>query len=135
MMMSKKWMLLVALAATGIAPVPSSAAGLTVLRPEPGLKCMLLDDQALQATVQTQLPPLRSAPSASAAIVGYPAEIVFVRWPLQQQAGYVVAVKFNSQPGWIEADKLQPWHAMNGRPGKCIPSLMSNGLLGTHIEQ
>jgi hypothetical protein len=134
-MMSKKWVLFAALAAIGFTPVASKAAPLTVVRPVTGLKCMLLDNQALQATVQSQMPPLRSAPSANASIVGYTGEIVFVRWPLQEKAGYVVAVKFNSQSGWIEADRLQPWHAMNGRPGKCIPSLMSNGRLGTHIEQ
>jgi hypothetical protein len=68
-------------------------------------------------------------------MVGYPGEIVLVRNPVQQQAGYVAVVRMNGQPGWIAGDKLQPWHAMNGRPGKCIPSLMSNGRIGTHIEQ
>jgi hypothetical protein len=95
---------------------------------------MLLDDHDLAATVQSELPPIRSAPSASAPTIGYPAEIVFVRWPLEEKAGYVAVVKLNAQRGWIEADRLQPWHAMNGRPGKCIPSLMSNGLLGSDIK-
>ncbi len=132
-MMSKKWLLFIAMAATGLIPVSSKAA--TVVRAEPGLACMLLDNQDLQATVQSQLPPIRSAPSANAPMIGYPSEIVLVRSPLQEQAGYVALVRMNGQPGWIAADKLQPWHAMNGRPGKCIPSLMSNGRVGTHIEQ
>ena len=131
--MSKKLILLVGIAVIGLSPLSSKAA--TVVRTEPGLACMLLDDQALAATVQSQLPPIRSAPSPSAAMVGYPAEIVLVRKPLQEQAGYVAVVRMNGQPGWIEADKLQSWHAMNGRPGKCIPSLLSNGRVGTHIEQ
>ena len=132
--MSPKWTLLAALAAFAANPTAGIAASLTVLHPEPGLACMLLDNQALAATVQSQLPPIRSAPSGSAPIVGYPASIVFVRWPLQEQAGYVAVVKLNAQPGWIEADKLQPWHAMNGRPAKCIPSMMSNGLLGADVQ-
>jgi hypothetical protein len=133
--MSRNWISFVALAAIAMSPISSNASGITVVRPEPGLKCMLLDDQDLQATVQSQLPPIRSAPSPSAPMIGYPSEIVLVRDPLQEQAGYVAVVRINGQPGWIEEDKLQPWRAMNGRPGKCIPSLLSNGRVGTHIEQ
>ena len=130
--MSRKWILL---AAIGASPMVGKAAGVTVLHPEPGLMCMLLDNQDLQATVQSHLPPIRSAPSASAPTIGYPVGIVLVRDPLQEQAGYVAIVRMNGQPGWIEADKLQPWHAMNGRPGKCIPSLLSNGRVGADIKQ
>lgn len=134
-MMNKKWIVFAALAVFGANPTAGKAAGATVLHPEPGLKCMLLDAQDLQATVQSQLPPIRSAPSPNSPMIGYPSEIVLVRDPLQEQAGYVAMVRINGQAGWIAADKLQPWHAMNGRPGKCIPSLLSNGRLGTHIEQ
>jgi hypothetical protein len=132
--MSKKLIALMVLAAVGGSPISGKAAPLSVVRAEPGLACMLLDDQDLAATVQSQLPPIRSAPSPNAPAIGYPAEIVFVRVPVQEVSGYVAVVKLNAQPGWIEADQLQPWHAMNGRPGKCIPSLMSNGLLGSDIQ-
>jgi hypothetical protein len=132
--MNMKWMLSVGLAAMSVNPFSSIAAPLTVIRPEPGLECMLLDDQDLAATQQSQLPPIRSAPSTSSTVIGYPSEIVFVRVPLQEQDGFVAVVKLNGEPGWIEADKLQPWHAMNGRPGRCIPSLMSNGFLGSDIQ-
>lgn len=133
--MSRTWIVLAAFVAISATSTASEAAGVTVLHSEPGLTCMLLDDQDLQATVQSQLPPIRSAPSPNAPMVGYPSEIVLVRDPLEEQAGYVAVVRINGQPGWIAADKLQPWHAMNGRPGKCIPSLLSNGRLGTHVEQ
>lgn len=133
--MRTQWVLLAALAAFGASSTVGKAAGVAALHPEPGLKCMLLDAHDLQATVQSQLPPIRSAPSSNAPMIGYPSEIVLVRDPLQEQAGYVAVVRINGQPGWIAADKLQPWHAMNGRPGKCIPTLLSNGRLGTHIEQ
>lgn len=133
--MSRKWILLAALALCSVSPKAGKAAGVTVLHPEPGLKCMLLDDKALQASVQSQLPPIRSEPSADAPTIGYPVGIVLVRDPLQEQAGYVAVVRINGQPGWIEADRLQPWHAMNGRPGKCIPSLLSNGRVGADIKQ
>lgn len=133
--MRTQWVLLAALAAFSASSTVGKAAGVTALHPEPGLKCMLLDAHDLQATVQSQLPPIRSAPSSYAPMIGYPSEIVLVRDPLQEQAGYVAVVRINGQTGWIAADKLQPWHAMNGRPGKCIPTLLSNGRLGTHIEQ
>jgi hypothetical protein len=133
--MNKKWIFAAAVAVIGISTVACDAAPVTVVRKVPGLKCMLLDNQALAATVQSQLPPIRSAPSASAPTIGYPAEIVLVRDPLQEQGGFVAVERINGQFGWIEADRLQPWHAMNGRPGKCIPSQLSNGRIGTHIEQ
>ncbi len=132
--MSTKLILCIALAAVAMSPIASKAAPLTVVRPEPGLKCMLLDNQDLAATVQSQLPPVRSAPSPNARAIGYPAEIVFVKWPLQERNGYYEMVFFDGDAGWIAANRLQPWHAMNGRPGKCIPSLMSNGRLGSDIQ-
>jgi hypothetical protein len=133
--MSKKWILMAALSALAVCPTLGKAEGLTAVKPVPGLACMLLDDHDLAVMDQSQLPPVRSAPSAAAQTIGYPTEIVFVKWPLQEQAGYAAMVRLNGQSGWIEADKLQPWHAMNGRPATCIPSLMSNGHLGTRIKQ
>src|ERR1700761_312217 len=116
-MMSRKWLVLAAIAAMSAGPTAGKAADVTVLHAESGLKCMLLDNRDLQATTQSQLPPVRSAPSRDSPTVGYPTGIVLVRDPLQEQAGYVAIVRMNGQPGWIEADKLQPWRAMNGRPG------------------
>ena len=131
--MSMKWIFLAAMAAIAVSPTHGNAVGLKAVRPMPGLACMLLDDHDLAVMNQSQLPPIRSAPSASAQKIGYPTEIVFVKWPLQEQAGYAAMVRLNGQSGWIEADKLQPWHAMNGRPGTCTPSVMSDGGLGTNI--
>lgn len=134
-MMSRKWTLLALVAAIATSPTAGKAAAVTVLHPLPGLKCMMLDNKDLQASTQSQLPPIRSAPSPAAPAIGYPAGIVLVRDPLQEQTGYVAIVRINGQPGWIEADRLQPWHAMNGLPGRCIPSLLSNGRVGADVKQ
>jgi hypothetical protein len=112
----------------------SAASALTAVRAAPGLVCMSLDSQALGATNQSELPPVLAAPSPSASRIGYPTSIVFVKWPLQKQGGYVAMVRLNGQSGWIAANRLQPWRPPNGGTAKCVPSIMSNGRLGTTIH-
>lgn len=120
--------------ATVLAPGLTFANGLTAVRPAPGLACMSLDNQALQATQQSALPPVLAAPSATASRIGYPTEIVFIRSPLVEKNGYVEMERLNGQIGWIAANRLQTWHPLNGGNAKCVPSIMSNGQLGTSIH-
>ena len=70
-------------------------------------------------------PPVLAAPETSAPRIGYPSSIVFVRWSLVEENGYVEMVRLNGQSGWIQASHLQPWHPMNGGNAKCVPSIMS----------
>jgi hypothetical protein len=117
-----------------LAPTSSFANGLTAVKPAPGLACMSLDSQAMQATQQSDLPAVLAAPSPTATHLGYPTEIVFVTWPLVERNGYVQMERINGQVGWIAANRLQPWHPLNGGNAKCVPSIMSNGRLGTSIH-
>jgi hypothetical protein len=113
---------------------PSIASALTAVQPAPGLACMSLDSQALQTMQQSDLPPVLAAPNPSAARLGYPSAIVFVKWPLVQQSGYTEMERLNGQTGWIATDHLTTWHPLNGGNAKCVPSIMSNGQLGTSIH-
>jgi hypothetical protein len=117
-----------------IAGGPIIAHALTAVGPAPGLVCMSLDSQALQTMQQSDLPPVLSAPNSSATRIGYPSAIVFVKSPLVQVNGYTEMVRLNGQTGWIATDRLRTWHPLNGGTAKCIPSIMSNGKLGTSIH-
>ena len=120
--------------AMSFAPAVSFADGISAVRPAPGLACMSLDSQAMQATQQSELPPVLAAPSPTATRLGYPTEIVFVTWPLVERNGYVEMERMNGQVGWIASNRLQPWRPLNGGNAKCVPSVMSNGRLGTSIH-
>lgn len=117
-----------------ISLAPSIGSALTAVQPAPGLACMSLDSQALQTMQQSDLPPVLAAPNPSAVRLGYPSEIVFVKWPLIQQNGYTEMERLNGQTGWIDTAHLTIWHPLNGGTAKCIPSIMSNGQLGTSIH-
>jgi hypothetical protein len=112
----------------------SVASALTAVAPAPGLVCMSLDSKAQQAAQQSDLPPVLEAPSSSASRIGYPSEFVFVKWPLVQENGYTEMEMFNGRIGWIATEHLTTWHPMNGGNAKCIPSIMSDGDLGTSIH-
>lgn len=110
------------------------AQGVTPVRQAPGLKCMSLDQAALAATRQDELPPIVSAPTPDAQRIGYPGGIVFEKSPRIETNGYVAVVLLNGRNGWIEAARLQPWHPANGGNARCTPMLMSNGLLGQQVR-
>ena len=59
---------------------------LEAVRPIPGYVCMSLIPEDQLVTVQSELPPVLAAPSPTAALVGYPSAIVFVKWPLHANA-------------------------------------------------
>lgn len=110
------------------------AQGVHAVRPIPGLVCMSLSPEDEAATQQSQLPPILAAPSATAPRIGFPTGIVFVKWPIHQVNDFVEMTRLDGQTGWIDAHHLRPWHSMNKSNAKCVPSLMSNGRLGTQIK-
>jgi hypothetical protein len=117
--------------ACGLMSVTAHAQG--VVRPVPGYICTLLSPEDLELTVQSELPPVLAGPSPTAERLGFPSEIVIVKWPRHEVGGYIEMLRANGQTGWIEASHLRPWHSMDNANVKCVPSLLSNGRVGTHI--
>ena len=113
--MCRTWLTCLAIVGLSAAPTVLSAQGLTPVKPATGLACMSLDSQSLAATEQRNLPPVLAAQETSAPGIGYPLSIVFVKWPLVEENGYVEMIRLNGQIGWIQASHLQPWHPMNGK--------------------
>jgi hypothetical protein len=85
------------------------------VRPEPGLVCMTTSHSA----------PIQEQPRADAPAVATAGPIVFIITPQHVEAGYVEVERPNHQIGWIQQD------ALSAGPTKCVPTLMSNGLILT----
>lgn len=95
-----------------------------------GFACMSLKVTDRQAMDPSFVVPLKTQPSASASDVGRAAATVFVRSPVVERNGYIAAILFNGQPGWISANALVAWHSPGGPAHECIPSRMSDGSIG-----
>jgi hypothetical protein len=92
---------------------PAMADPVWPVRPEPGLVCMAA---ASGAQIQVQ-------PHADATALATAGPIVLVVRPQQAINGYLQIERPNKQPGWVKLDALSPG------PAKCVPTLMSNGLI------
>ena len=85
------------------------------IRPEPGLVCMTTSHSV----------PIQEKPRADALALATAGPIVFIITPQHVEAGYVEVERPNRQIGWIQQD------ALSAGPTKCVPTLMSNGLILT----
>jgi len=90
---------------------PSVANALTAVGPAPGLACMSLDSQALQAMQQSQLPTGIGRPNVSAPRIGYPTEFVLVQIAPRQVNGYT-EMENVQRPNRLDFPRnhLTTWH-------------------------
>jgi hypothetical protein len=113
--------------AVALANVPAWAGGPTVVRPLPGYIC-----SRLAVTERQALDPhgtgiwILAAPRADAPQETAAASVVFKRNPAHVVDGFAEVLQITGRPGWIAVDKIQPYE----RTLPCVPSLMSNGLVG-----
>jgi hypothetical protein len=83
------------------------------VRPEPGLVCMTTSQPA----------PIVDQPRADAQPLAMAGPIVFVITPQHVDGRYIEIERPNHQVGWIQQSVL------SAGPTKCVPTLMSNGLI------
>jgi len=69
--------------------------------------------------------PIQEQPRADAPALATAGPIVFIITPQHVEADYVEVERPNRQIGWIQQD------ALSAAPTKCVPTLMSNGLILT----
>ena len=104
---------LIALLFTLPAPL-AHADPVWAVRPEPGLVCM---------ATSTPAPQILDVPSAKGRPLAVAGPIVLARHPSHLDNGYVEVERPNKQTGWVLQGALSPG------PAKCVPTLMSNGLI------
>ena len=74
-----------------------------------------------------------ASPSKSARVIGPAIGVMVARWPQEPENGFLEVVRTQSQRGWIEAKYLRVWSSPYAPNGRCEPSIMSDGTIGTRI--
>jgi hypothetical protein len=99
----------------------------------PGYACMRLNlpPGTLYEHRDMQVPVL-AAPSPGAKVIGPASEVVVVSSPQQPENGFLRVVITRQSTGWIDARYLRPWNNPYAPKARCIPSIMSDGSIGTH---
>lgn len=118
---------LIAAGLLALLSAPAHAQRVSVVRPMDGYGCAWLN-----ATEAQRMNPwgtgivIREAPAAAAPVGTTAPGLLFVRTPPHVVGGFAEVLQINGKPGWIETRYLKPYDP-NAR---CVPSLMSNGLVG-----
>lgn len=124
------------IAAAGLWPISDSRADeLHAVRPIPGYACMALNLTEKQMFDYNSLPPVREQPSPTSHSIGVASGIVMIEDPVRTENGFIAMLMPNGKKGWVEADKLKPYHSPSNPPARCVPSIMSNGRIGLAFPQ
>ena len=106
------------------------AQGLHAVRPLPGYVCMQLALSPEEVADPTKGVPVRDTPSLAVRIAGWVPSVVVMPAPQQPTAGFLQVVFADSRRGWVQAAAIKPWSSTYNPGQRCIPSVMSNGLIG-----
>jgi len=106
------------------------AQGLHAVRPLPGYVCMKLALSPEEFSDLTKAVPVRDTPSLSVRIAGWLPSVVVMPVPQQPTSGFLQVVFADSRRGWVQAVAIKPWSSIYNPDQRCIPSVMSNGLIG-----
>jgi len=110
------------------------AQGLQAVRSMPGYVCMQL---ALSPGVDadpTKGVPVRDTPSLSVRIASWAPSVVVMPAPQQPTAGFLQVVFADKHRGWVPAAAIKPWSSIYNPGQRCIPSIMSDGLIGYEFK-
>lgn len=105
----------------------AQAQGLKTVRPLLGYKCMALNLSEQQ--MMTMTVPMRAEPNPGAPKMGIVAATVIAS-ESQPVNGFQKVLRLDGKVGWVSVRYLKPWVNPGGGGQKCVPSVMSNGLLG-----
>ena len=108
----------------------ANAQGLRPIRPLPGYVCLQLALSPEEIADPARGVPARDVPSLSGRIVGWAASVVFAPADQQPNAGFLQIVFPDGHRGWVRDIALKPWRSPSNPNRKCIPSVMSDGLIG-----
>jgi len=106
------------------------AQGLHAVRSMPGYVCMQLALSPEEAADPTKGVPVRETPSLSVRIVSWAPTVVVMPAPQQPTAGFLQVEFADKHLGWVPAAAIKPWSSIYNPGRRCIPSIMSDGLIG-----
>lgn len=105
------------------------ADGLHAVRPLPGYVCLKLALLPEQVADPNRGIPIRDTPALSGRIVGWVPSVVVAPASQQPDSGFVQVLFPDGHRGWAQAAALKPWSSEYSPGQRCIPSIMSNGLI------
>lgn len=114
------------LASYGIA----QAEGLHAIRPLSGYVCMQLALSPEENKDPTRSVPVRDTPSLSVPVSSWAPSLLVVPNPQQPTAGFLQVVFSDGHRGWVRDAALKLWRSPTNPDRRCLPSIMSNGLIG-----
>ena len=106
------------------------AQGISAIRSIPNYVCMALAMTPEQLTDPRLGVPLRNEPRLSAPVASWAPSVVIVPAGDQLVQGFFAVLLPNGKSGWIQASAVRPWASPSAPRRRCIPSVMSNGLIG-----
>lgn len=106
---------------------PAMAQHIYAVRPVPGFACAKLNLTEQQALDMHFAVPIRTVPEPSATVGTTASAVLFVRQPIHVVNGYIEVLQLTGQPGWIERKWVKPYDPL----ARCVPSVMSNGRVGS----
>lgn len=106
------------------------AEGLYAVRPLPGSVCLQLSLSPDQIADPTRGIPIRETPTASARVIGWTPSVVTAPAAQQATAGFIQISFPDGRRGWVQAAALKPWSSPTNPRRRCIPSIMSDGMIG-----
>lgn len=107
---------------------------LSAVRPLPGNDCMQLALSREQIADPKLSIPVRDMPSPSGRVLAEAATTLIVPAPQQPTAGFLQVLLSDGRRGWVQAAVLKPWRSPTNPNRQCIPSVMSNGLIGFDVK-
>ena len=108
----------------------ANAEGLHAIRPLPGYVCMQLALSPEENTDPTRGVPVRDTPSLSVHVSSWAPSLLVVPSPQQPTSGFLQVVFSDGHRGWVQEAALKLWRSPTNPNRRCVPSVMSNGLIG-----
>ena len=107
------------------------AQGVRAVKPIEGYACKSLNATEAQM-LDPRWPgvPIQTEPSATAPRGTIAAATVIAKEPAHIVNGFAEVLQLTGQPGWIEVNKIKPYHSASNPFARCTPSVLSNGRLG-----
>lgn len=107
------------------------AQGVRAVKPIEGYACKsLVATEAQQMDARWAGVPILIEPDPAAPRGTNAAAIIIAKEPAHVVNGYAEVLQLTGQPGWIEADKIGPYHSRSNPYARCTPSVLSNGRIG-----
>jgi hypothetical protein len=95
-----------------------------------GYECMSLNLTQKQMMDPSVRVPIKSNPTAGAAVTGNAIATIIASSPLVEEHGYVKVLELNGHIGWIQSGYLKPWTNPGGNGQRCYPAMLQTGRIG-----